>query len=185
MRRAAASAHRSLDDVPHNLPTHLDSFFGQQGEMAEVVRLLEANRLVTLTGGPGVGPSSLPATLHRAVRCDHMIDVSPERFAELVAEALDGIPPELRGMMENVAVVVDDDSPPGRILGLYDGIPLTERGEYGGLALPDKITIFRQAVCAYCDSSEELVAQVRQTVVHEVAHHFGIDDERLDELGWG
>ena len=114
-----------------------------------------------------------------------MIDVPPERFAELVAQALDGIPPELSRMMDNVAVVVDDDAPPGHLLGLYEGIPLTERSDYGGMTLPDKVTIFRQAVCASCDSSDELVEQVRTTVLHEVAHHFGISDQRLDELGWG
>ena len=114
-----------------------------------------------------------------------MIDVPPERFAELVAQALDGIPPELSRMMDNVAVVVDDDTPPGHLLGLYEGIPLTERSDYGGMTLPDKVTIFRQAVCASCDSSDELVEQVRTTVLHEVAHHFGISDQRLDELGWG
>ena len=114
-----------------------------------------------------------------------MIEVQPERFAELVAEALDGIPPEISRMMDNVAVVVDDESPPGRLLGLYQGVPLTERGNYGGMVLPDKVTIFRQTVCASCDSVEELLAQVRKTVLHEVAHHFGIGDQRLEELGWG
>jgi predicted Zn-dependent protease with MMP-like domain len=114
-----------------------------------------------------------------------MIDVPPERFSELVAEALDGIPPELSSMMDNVAVVIDDDSPPGRLFGLYEGVPLTERSDYGGMALPDKVTIFRQTLCHACESADELVAQVRTTVLHEVAHHFGISDRRLDELGWG
>ncbi len=114
-----------------------------------------------------------------------MVDVLPERFSELVAEALDGIPAQLGTMMENVAVVVDDDSPPGDLLGVYQGIPLTERGDYGAMALPDKITVFRQAVCSSCDTEEEVVAQVRTTVLHEVGHHFGIDDSRLQELGWG
>ncbi|MDP9388709.1 MAG: metallopeptidase family protein [Actinomycetota bacterium] len=113
-----------------------------------------------------------------------MIDVAPERFAELVAEALDGLPPDLGRLMDNVAVVVDDVSPPGSLLGLYEGIPLTERYEYGGLALPDRITIFRRAICAAADGEDEVVEQVRITVVHEVAHHFGIDDDRLDALGW-
>jgi predicted Zn-dependent protease with MMP-like domain len=114
-----------------------------------------------------------------------VVDVLPERFSELVAEALDGIPAQLGAMMENVAVVVDDDSPPGDLLGVYQGIPLTERGDYGAMALPDKITVFRQAVCSSCDTEEEVVAQVRTTVLHEVGHHFGIDDSRLQELGWG
>ncbi|HYE77181.1 MAG TPA: metallopeptidase family protein [bacterium] len=113
-----------------------------------------------------------------------MIDVPPERFDELVAKALDSIPPEIGRMMDNLAVVVDHESPPGRLFGLYEGIPITERIDYGGMALPDKVTIFRQTLCASCESVEELVAQVRKTVLHEVAHHFGTSDERLDELGW-
>jgi predicted Zn-dependent protease with MMP-like domain len=87
--------------------------------------------------------------------------------------------------MENVAVVVDDDSPPGRLFGRYEGVPLTRRANYGGLALPDKITIFRQTICALANTEQAVVAQVRKTVLHEVAHHFGIDDRRLTELGWG
>ncbi len=114
-----------------------------------------------------------------------MTEVPPERFAELVAEALDGIPAELSRLMNNVAVVVDDDSPPGGLFGLYSGIPLTERADYGAMALPDTITIFRQAICASCTTQDEVVEQVRTTVLHEVAHHFGLSDERLDELGWG
>ena len=113
-----------------------------------------------------------------------MIDVPAERFADLVAEALDDLPPELGKLMENVVVVVNDVSPPGSMLGLYEGIPLTERYEYGGFALPDRITVFRRAICAACADESEVVDQVRITVVHEVAHHFGISDHRLDELGW-
>jgi len=113
------------------------------------------------------------------------MEVAPERFAELVAEALDGIPPHLGRLMDNVNVFVDDHSPPGRLLGLYEGIPLTHREVYGGLAMPDRITLFRQAICRSCHSQEEVRHQVQVTVVHEVAHHFGIDDARLEELGWG
>ena len=113
-----------------------------------------------------------------------MIDVDPERFRELVAEALDGIPPELGELMENVNVFVDDHTM-GDLYGLYEGIPLTAREQYGGLAMPDKITIFRRTICASCRSEDELREQVRITVIHEVAHHFGIDDHRLSELGWG
>jgi predicted Zn-dependent protease with MMP-like domain len=114
-----------------------------------------------------------------------VVEIEPERFAELVVNALDSIPEALGKLMENVAVVVDDRSPPGRLLGLYEGIPLTERGEYGGMVLPDRITIFRRAICATVRTEAEAVEQVRVTVIHEVAHHFGIDDARLDELGWG
>ncbi len=114
-----------------------------------------------------------------------MIQVPPHEFADLVSEAIDGIPAELTGLMDNVAVVVDDEAPPGDLFGHYEGVPLTERADYGGLVLPDRITIFRQTICAACNDLEEVVAQVRTTVVHEVAHHFGIDDARLEELGWG
>lgn len=113
-----------------------------------------------------------------------MIHVDPARFAELVADALDLIPPQLAGLIDNVAVVIDDDSPPGELFGLYEGTPLTERYDYGGLAMPDVITIFRQTICAECVSEEDVVEEVRETVIHEVAHFFGIDDDRLDELGW-
>ncbi len=112
-----------------------------------------------------------------------MIEVPPDRFEELVADALDGIPPRLGALMDNVWVQVDDRSMPG-LLGLYEGVPLTERQAYGGMVMPDKITIFRRSICRVCDSEQEVVEQVRTTVVHEVAHHFGIDDHRLTELGW-
>jgi predicted Zn-dependent protease with MMP-like domain len=112
-------------------------------------------------------------------------EVPPERFAQLVAEALDGIPPELGELMDNVVVTVNDVSPPRGLLGLYEGVPLTARGQYGGMVMPDRITVFRRAICASCRNEEEVVEQVRVTVVHEVAHHFGIDDARLAELGWG
>jgi predicted Zn-dependent protease with MMP-like domain len=114
-----------------------------------------------------------------------MVEVGREAFEELVAEALDGIPEEIGRQMRNVAVLVEDDPPPGEALfGRYEGVPLTERAEYFG-ALPDRITIYRRPLCAACRSEAELVRQVRITVVHEVAHHFGIDDDRLDELGYG
>jgi predicted Zn-dependent protease with MMP-like domain len=113
-----------------------------------------------------------------------MIEVSPERFEELVADALDSIPPELGRHMDNVWVAVDEGWG-GNLLGLYEGVPLTERDAgYAGMVMPDRIRIFRRAICSMCGSEEEVVAQVRKTVVHEVAHHFGIDDAHLDELGW-
>ena len=107
-----------------------------------------------------------------------------DRFEELVAEALDSLPDELAAAMDNVAVILDDESPPGDLLGLYEGIPLTERDEGYSFVMPDRITIFVRTICDACESEAEVVATVRDTVVHEVAHHFGIDDDRLDELGW-
>ena len=113
-----------------------------------------------------------------------MREVPQARFEELVADALDSLPEELGRIMDNVWVTVEDDSPEGDLLGLYDGVPLTERGEYGGLVMPDRITIFRLPICETADTDEEVVDAVRTTVIHEVAHHFGIDDDRLEELGW-
>ena len=114
-----------------------------------------------------------------------MVDVDPDRFEELVGDALDSIPPELGRLIDNVAVFVDNDAPAGRLYGLYQGIPLTRREAYGGLAMPDRITIFRRTICRDCASDADVIDQVRKTVVHEVAHHFGIDDARLRELGYG
>jgi predicted Zn-dependent protease with MMP-like domain len=117
------------------------------------------------------------------------VEVSPLRFEDLVAEALDGIPEVLGELMDNVAVIVVDEPPEPGLLGRYDGVPLTERheayGGYGNLPMPDRIEIYRLPLCAMCATEEELVEQVQITVVHEVAHHFGIDDDTLDDLGWG
>lgn len=113
-----------------------------------------------------------------------MIAVSPEQFEDLVGEALDLIPQDLLDMIDNVAVLIQADPPEPGLLGLYDGIPLTERHDYGGFAMPDCIFIYRNPICAISETFEDVVAEVRITVVHEVAHHFGIDDDRLHELGW-
>ena len=115
-----------------------------------------------------------------------MIEVTEERFEELVSQALDDIPDELAQHMENVAVFVREGVNPN-LLGLYEGIPLTERGplSYGGMVMPDKITIYRRPILAMCHSEAEVVHQVKVPVIHEVGHHFGIDDDRLHELGWG
>ena len=113
-----------------------------------------------------------------------MIEVSPARFEEMVAAALDSLPEELGRLMSNVAVMVQHEPGPPGLLGLYEGIPLTSRTTgYAGV-LPDRITIYRLAICAICNTEDEVVDQVRRTVVHEVGHHFGITDERLHELGW-
>jgi predicted Zn-dependent protease with MMP-like domain len=113
-----------------------------------------------------------------------VVDVSTERFEELVADALDSIPEELGRYIDNVAVFVDSSSPAGALYGLYEGVPLTKREAYGGLAMPDRITIFQRTICRHCADEGAVIAQVRKTVVHEIAHHFGISDERLGELGY-
>ena len=114
------------------------------------------------------------------------IDVSRERFEELVDQALDDIPDELTQLVRNVVVLVEDEPPDDEpdLLGLYDGVAMTERDGSYGLELPDRIFIFRNPLLDMCESEEELVDEVRITVVHEVAHHFGIDDDRLHELGY-
>ncbi len=114
-----------------------------------------------------------------------MKHVSPERFEELVADALDEIPEELGRLMDNVWVTVEDVPEVAGLLGLYDGVPLTVRDAgYAGMVMPDRITLYRIPICGMCRTEEQVVDVVRDTVIHEVAHHFGIDDDRLDELGW-
>lgn len=116
-----------------------------------------------------------------------MVDMSREDFEDAVRDGLDLVPPELAAQMDNVVVLVEDDAPEDDpdLLGLYEGVPLTERGEFWAAgSLPDRITIFRNPTLAVCADREEVVEEVAVTVVHEIAHHFGIDDERLHELGW-
>ncbi len=115
-----------------------------------------------------------------------VLEMSREEFEDLVSEALDQIPPELTALMRNVVVLVEDDPPPDDpdLLGLYNGVPLTERGAWYGGVLPDRILIFRNPTLRICATREDVVAEVEITVVHEVAHHFGISDARLHELGY-
>jgi predicted Zn-dependent protease with MMP-like domain len=115
------------------------------------------------------------------------IDMEPERFDALVDRALDGIPEELAKLVQNVVVLVEDEPPEGEpddLLGLYDGVALTDRDSTVTMELPDRIFIFRGPLLDFCDTEKQLVEEVRITVVHEIAHHFGIDDHRLHELGY-
>jgi predicted Zn-dependent protease with MMP-like domain len=110
-----------------------------------------------------------------------------ERFEELVGDALDAVPAQLLGLLDNVVILVEDDPPPDEpyLLGLYEGHALTERGwDYSGV-LPDRIIIYRNPILRTCDDEARVVEEVTVTVAHEIAHHFGIDDARLHELGWG
>ena len=115
-----------------------------------------------------------------------MMEVSRERFEQLVGDALDQVPADLAALMDNVVVLVEDDAPADdpHLLGLYDGTPLTERDSTYAMVVPDRITIYRNPILDMCDSEEDVVEEVRITVVHEIAHHFGIDDDRLHELGY-
>jgi predicted Zn-dependent protease with MMP-like domain len=114
-------------------------------------------------------------------------------FEKMVGEALDSLPADFQARLANVEVVVEDwpnraeirQRGGGTLFGLYQGIPLTERGNYYNLVLPDKITIFQGPIEEYARSPEEIKKLVQRVVIHEIAHHFGISDERLKELGWG
>ena len=117
-----------------------------------------------------------------------------EQFDQLVAEALNSLPRDIAAAMENVAVVVEDEPPAealkelplgNALLGLYHGIPLTERDPQSyHSALPDRISIYRGPITRLFRDRQAIKEQIRKTVIHEVAHHFGIDDARLNELGW-
>ncbi len=110
--------------------------------------------------------------------------MDPARFEEMVTAALDGLPDELGQLMRNVVVLVEHGDGPAGLLGLYEGVPLTARSnQYSGV-LPDRITIYRRAICADSWSEWDVEDQVRKTLIHEVGHHFGIGDDRLRELGW-
>src|SRR5436305_10083223 len=115
-----------------------------------------------------------------------MLEVSRHRFGELVDDALDSLPVELLRLLDNVIVQVaeqDDDDP--QLLGVYRGVALTERGHDYSFELPDTITIFRRPILAMCADEQQVADEVATTVVHEIGHHFGIDEHRLHELGWG
>ncbi len=111
------------------------------------------------------------------------MDMSRARFDEVVGDALDTLPPNFTKLMRNVVVVTDDGTDP-HLLGLYTGIPLTERTSDYSAVLPDQIIIYRLAICDRCANEDEVAYEVRRTVVHEVGHHFGIEDARMHELGW-
>ena len=114
-----------------------------------------------------------------------MQPVSPQEFEELVADALDLLPPEVASRFVNVVVVVADenDADPD-LLGLYEGIPLTAREHYSG-ALPDRISLYRIPLCLMAEDMDDLVHEIGVTVVHEFGHHMGLDEDRLHEFGWG
>jgi len=141
-------------------------------------------------GFAGIGDAAStaePPGLHQ-MQGSAMLDIGEYEFERLVGEALDSIPSRLRDLIDNVAIFIDDEPPADDpdLLGLYEGVPLTERGDgyFGTALLPDTVTIFRLPILRLCASREQVVDEVRITVVHEVAHHFGIEDDRLHELGW-
>jgi predicted Zn-dependent protease with MMP-like domain len=113
-----------------------------------------------------------------------MEPVTEDEFERLVGDALDALPDALLDLIDNVAVLIEDHHETEDLLGLYEGIPQTEREDYGGMALPDRIILYRLPLCELVADRDELVEEVMVTVVHEIAHHFGIDDDRLHQLGW-
>ncbi len=123
-----------------------------------------------------------------------MHPLTDEQFDAIVQEALDEVPDELMALLDNVVFLVEAEPPPGDsgrpgeqgLLGIYEGTPLTERGEWWAQgSLPDRITLFRGPLTRMCEDDEELREEIAVTVVHEIAHHFGIEEDRLHELGWG
>jgi predicted Zn-dependent protease with MMP-like domain len=139
-------------------------------------------------GGAGTGSSS------NGTGQDHApFPMSETDFEAAVNDALDRIPPDLARTMNNVAIFIEDDyiprpgeDPDTVLLGLYEGVPLTERDSWWDAgSLPDRITIYRQPILEICETREDVIDEVTVTVVHEIAHHFGISDDRLHELGWG
>ena len=115
-----------------------------------------------------------------------MLDVDAAAFEELVIDELDALPDEMIDGLDNIAFVTEDLPDDGSLdlLGLYDGVALTERGQYGFGELPDRIILYRLPLLDICDTIDELKDQIHVTLVHEIAHFYGIDDEQLHELGW-
>ncbi len=114
------------------------------------------------------------------------VEMSREAFEALVDRALESIPDEFWDQVDNLVVLVEDDPAPDHpdLLGLYDGVPITERGDYVGV-LPDRVFIYRNPTLAICSTPEEVAEEVRITAVHEIGHFFGIEDDQLHEWGWG
>lgn len=115
-----------------------------------------------------------------------MLEVSAESFEELVAEGLDSLHPDMMAELDNVIFLVEDEPDDGSdVLGIYEGFSVAERGIYGYGEEPDRIILFRKNLLEHCADLDELVAEIRITLVHEIAHFYGITEERIHELGWG
>ena len=113
------------------------------------------------------------------------MQMDAEAFEALVIDELDRLPDDMVDGLENVVFVVEDEAEGGEdLFGLYEGLALTERGQYGLAELPDRIIVYRNAHLAACETEDELRDEVHTTLVHEIAHFYGIDDEKLHELGW-
>jgi len=115
------------------------------------------------------------------------VTLSDQAFDRAVNDAIDQVPDSFIRLLDNVVILVEDDPPEDEpdLLGVYDGVPLTERGDNYGFVAPDRIVLYRNPLRQMCDTTDELVEEIAVTVVHEIAHFFGIDDDELDEMGWG
>ena len=113
-----------------------------------------------------------------------MLQLDPDAFEALVTEVLDALPDEMVEGLDNVVFLVEDEHPEEDLLGIYEGVAITDRGQYGFGELPDRIMVYRLPHLETAETLEELRAEVRTTIVHEIAHFYGIDDEQLHELGW-
>ena len=113
-----------------------------------------------------------------------MVEMDPETFEQLVTEVLDELPDEMVDGLDNVVFLVEDEHPEEDLLGIYEGVAITDRGQYGFGELPDRIMVFRLPHIETSETLEDLRAEIRTTLVHEIAHFYGIDDDQLHELGW-
>lgn len=115
-----------------------------------------------------------------------MLEVSPEEFEEMVADELDALPEEMFVHLDNVVFLVEERPEDGSdLLGVYEGVALVDRGDYGCGDEPDRITLYRKNLVDFCEDREQLTDEIHVTLVHEIAHYFGIEEDRLHELGWG
>lgn len=149
-----------------------------------------AERLVVVQEVAGSIPVTHPNVLEEAVLLSgsrRMLQLDASEFERLVVDELDLLPDDMVDGLDNVIFVVEDRPEDGTldILGLYDGVALTERGQYGFGEMPDRIVVYREPLLAICEDMDELRDQIHVTLVHEIAHFYGIDDDRLHELGWG
>jgi predicted Zn-dependent protease with MMP-like domain len=115
-----------------------------------------------------------------------MLHLDEEAFEALVTDELDELPDDMVDGLDNIVFVVEDRPEDGSldVLGLYDGVALTERGQYGFGEMPDRIILYREPLLSICDTVDELRDEIHVTLVHEIAHFYGIDDDKLHELGW-
>jgi predicted Zn-dependent protease with MMP-like domain/GNAT superfamily N-acetyltransferase len=171
---------RTFADVPWNAPFYRSLGFAETDspDLPFYRALIDAEQRL--------GLDRLGPRVHMSIDLTRGMEMDPEAFEALVADELDRLPDEMVDGLENLVFVVEDRPEDGSLdlLGLYDGLAVTERGNYGMGELPDRIVVYREPHLAQCADEEELRAEVHTTLVHEIAHYFGLDDDQLHELGW-